>query len=191
MSVKKLIKSINIYKGRILNLKVDVVEMTNGNVTTREIVDHKEAAAIIAINEDNEIILVEQDRYGVGKIIELPAGLIEDGESPSDIAYRELKEETGYNAGKLLKLNSFYPSAGFTNELIHLFIATDLKKGEQHLDLNEDIAIVKLPLENLHKFILDNTVKIDSKILAAIAYLDIYKEGIINGQACFKSMDRK
>lgn len=170
MAIKNILNTKSIYNGRILTLKVSTVVMDNGNVTTREMVEHKCSAAIIATTDEDEIILVEQERYGLGLMLELPAGIIECDETPMEIAIRELKEETGYKAQNMYELPGYYTSVGFTNEKVHLFRATGLISGEQELDINEDIKVVKMPIKKLKDIIYCN-VKLDSKVLAAVAYL--------------------
>lgn len=170
MSIKRILSTKDVYNGKIINLKVATVEMTNGNITTRELVEHRCSAAIIATTDDNEIVLVEQERFGIGKILELPAGLLEPNEVPLDVAIRELKEETGYKAQIMYELPGYYTSVGYSNEKVNLFRATGLIKGKQNLDINEDIRVIVIPIKSLKDFIYHN-VKLDSKVLVALAYL--------------------
>ena len=170
MAIKETNKIDTIYNGKVLTLKVANVSLTNGNNTIREFVERKESSAIIATTEFNEIILVEQERYGVGKILELPAGLIDKNELPIKAAIREFKEETGYSTGCIYKLTEYYTSSGFTNEKVHLFRATDLSEGMQELDINEDIKVIKVPISSLKDYILKNN-SLDAKLIVALAYL--------------------
>ncbi len=138
--------SRRIYKGKILTLFKDSVEMENGRNTTREIVIHKDAVCILPVKDDN-LILIKQFRYPLGNnIIEIPAGIIEKNEDPYSAARRELKEETGYVSSNMEKIISFYSSPGFTNEKLHLFIARDIIPGEQELDTDEDIELIEISL---------------------------------------------
>jgi ADP-ribose pyrophosphatase len=132
MNEEKSIKSEQIYNGKVVQLRVDTVSLPDGRTKIREIVVHPGAAAIIALmnkGEEKEVLLVEQYRKAVeSKTLEIPAGTLEEGESPEDCASRELIEETGFQASKLDKLMEFYPSPGFSSEIIHIFVASGLKK---------------------------------------------------------------
>src|SRR5437588_123924 len=114
-----------IYAGRILTLRLKYLPQPDGSRHLREIVEHAPGAAAVALDEQGQVLLVRQSRPAVGaRVLELPAGLIDAGEQPIDCARRELEEETGYAATHLEKLVSFYTSPGFTDELIHIFVAT-------------------------------------------------------------------
>ena len=128
MNEEKTIKSEQIYKGKVVQLRVDTVSLPDGRTKIREIIVHPGAAAIVALMNE-EVLLVEQYRKAVeSKTLEIPAGTLEEGESPEDCASRELIEETGFQASKLDKLTEFYPSPGFSSEIIHIFVASGLKK---------------------------------------------------------------
>jgi ADP-ribose pyrophosphatase len=134
MNEEKTIESEQIYNGKVVQLRVDTVSLPDGRTKIREIVVHPGAAAIVALmndgeGEEKEVLLVEQYRKAVeSKTLEIPAGTLEEGESPEDCASRELIEETGFQAAKLNKLVEFYPSPGFSSEIIHIFVASGLKK---------------------------------------------------------------
>ena len=119
---EKTIKSETLYKGRIVDLRIETVELPDKKYAKREIVDHGKGACIIPIRDDGKIILVKQFRKAINQFIyELPAGLVDPGEDPSQTAYRELQEEIGYKANDLKFLFSGYPSPGFTNEETSFF----------------------------------------------------------------------
>lgn len=174
MAIKRLVQTIKAYKGRTLDLNLDVIEMTNGKFTMREYIQHKDVVAIIAVTKNNNILLVKQDRYPIGPIIELPAGLVEDSEVHIVTALRELEEETGYKASTVKKLCTYYTSVGYTDEKVHLYLATDLVKTKQRLDTNEDITVIEIDLTSLHKYIESKDVKLDSKILVALNYINLH-----------------
>ncbi len=124
---EKTLRSEEVYRGRIIQLRVDTVSVPGGT-KRREIVVHPGAAAIVAFSGEH-VLMVEQYRKAVGvKTLELPAGTIEPGESPEACAARELVEETGYRAKKLYKLIEFFPSPGISSEIIHIFMADELEK---------------------------------------------------------------
>lgn len=167
------IKTDRIYDGKILSLKVDTVELPNKKYSKREIVEHSAAVSIVAITEDDEVLIIKQYRKAIEKeIYEVPAGLIEIGELPKDAAMRELTEETGYTASDIQYLSEFYTSPGFCTEKIHVFLATGLKLGEQNLDLDEFIDVEKIKFEDVLKM-LDRCEINDAKTIASILY---YKE---------------
>jgi ADP-ribose pyrophosphatase len=145
---EKPLSSNTIYRGRILNLRVDTVELPDGRTGKREVVEHSGAVIIVPVNQDGQILLVRQYRYSVGRItLELPAGNIEPGESLESSARRELKEETGYEAKELTKLFSFFSTPGFSNEELHVFFASDLALSEQNLDDDEFVEVLAVPWE--------------------------------------------
>jgi ADP-ribose pyrophosphatase len=133
--------SETIYKGRILNLRVDKVKLPGDKIRTREVVEHKQAVVILAENDRGEILLINQFRYPAGEVlIELPAGIVEPGEDCATAAERELREETGWKPGKLTKIGEFYTSPGFSDELLVMYYAAVLTFDE--LPFDEDEAIV-------------------------------------------------
>ena len=145
-----------IYKGRILNLRIDSVKLPSGRIKPREIVEHKKAVVILAENERGEILLINQFRYPAGEVlIELPAGIVEHGEDCAAAAERELREETGWKPGKMSKIGEFYTSPGFSDELLIMYYAADLTLDELPLDEDEFIvpsffskeAVLKLAAE--------------------------------------------
>ena len=135
-------KKKKIYEGKIIGLNLYDLTIEKRKVR-REIIEHPGAAAIIAFDEKGRIILVKQHRFGHGYILEIPAGTLEKGEKPIDTAYREIVEETGYEAKKMTKLISFFPSVGYNTEEIHVFVASGLKKKfELDLDNDEFISVI-------------------------------------------------
>lgn len=165
---EKTMKSDKLYEGKLLNLRIDTVELPDKKYSKREIIEHPGSVAILAITEDNKIILVKQYRKAVEKaILELPAGKIEINEEPGETAKRELKEETGYIANKIEYVLEFYTSPGFTNEKISIFLATDLIKGETDLDDGEFIENIEIPIDDLIKMTNKGEI-LDSKTIIGI-----------------------
>ena len=147
---EKTIDSKQIFEGKIISLKVDDVLLPNGKTAKREIVNHPGAVAVIPITKEGKIVLVEQYRKALERsIIEIPAGKIEAGEELSVCARRELEEETGYGAGELTYIQSFATSPGFAEEVIHLYVATDLYKIEHKRALDEDefVSLLEVTIE--------------------------------------------
>lgn len=134
------------FQGRVVSLRVDTVRTPSGRFTTREVVEHPGAAAVVAVNGD-DVWLVRQFRYAVGQVLlELPAGLREQGEDLAGCARRELAEELGLEAERLVPLVTYHPSAGFSNELVAVHLATGLHALPGHQPDPEIIGRVRLPL---------------------------------------------
>jgi ADP-ribose pyrophosphatase len=138
-----------IYEGRVINLRVDEIDKPSGGRRLIEIVEHNGGAVIIALPSPNEIVLVRQYRYAAGSDLwELPAGMIDPGETPGVAAARELHEETGYTAGRIRYLWAAYSTPGFCQELLHFYVAEDLTPGEQKQDEVEQIEVRTWRLED-------------------------------------------
>lgn len=166
--IEKTMKSEKIYEGKMLNLRIDTVELPDKKYSKREIVEHPGAVCIVPINTNNEIYLVKQYRKAIDKVIyEIPAGKIEIGEEPKDCAIRELKEETGLRADNYEYIAEFYTSPGFCNEKMYLFIATNLEEGEATPDTDEYIDVEKYPIEKLVHMIEIGEIS-DSKTIIGI-----------------------
>ena len=156
-----------IYDGKILGLSVHEIKIS-GRKVKREIVEHRGAAAMLAIDKKNNVILVKQHRYPHGDVLEIPAGTLEKGEKPIKCAFRELQEETGHKAKKMTPLISYYPSVGYNLEEIHCYVASGLSEpGDLELDEDEIISVVKIPIKKLIKMILAGKI-IDSKTICAV-----------------------
>jgi len=163
------VKSEKIFEGKIVNLRVDTVELQNQKYAKREIVDHKAAACILAVNND-KMLLVRQYRKAIEELIyELPAGILNIAEEPQEGALRELKEETGYKAGKIKLIYEFYTSPGFTNEKVYLFEASDLIFEGTNLDEDECIETIEVNAEEAKKMIETGRIS-DSKTLIGLLH---------------------
>lgn len=140
MSVEKPVWTEKIYSGRIIAVRRDRVILPNGRSSTREVVEHRPAAVIVAENDTGELLLIRQYRYPIDAVIyELPAGLVEEGEDPEQAAWRELQEETGWRPGELQRLADAYSSPGFTTELFRMFYAHKLERHSLQADDDEFI----------------------------------------------------
>jgi ADP-ribose pyrophosphatase len=172
---ERTINSNKIFTGKVISLQVDEVELPNGKTSKREIIKHPGAVAILPVTKDGKIILVEQYRKALERVIvEIPAGKLEAGEKPEDCAYRELEEETGYSCDNLEWLISFYTSPGFADEIVHLYLATGLNKNVNPALLDEDefVNIIELSLEEAKQFISEQKIY-DAKTAYAIQYLEL------------------
>ena len=160
-------KKKKIYNGKILGLFVYDLTI-RGRKVKREIIEHRGAAAMLAIDKDNNVILVKQYRYPRGDVLEIPAGTLEKRENPIKCALRELEEETGYTAKKMTSLITYYPSVGYNTEKIHCYVASGISNtGDMKLDADEIISVVKVPIKKLIKMILSGKI-IDSKTICAV-----------------------
>ncbi len=160
-----------IYAGRIVTLRLRYLPRPNGSLALREIVQHAPGAACVALDADGDVVLVRQPRPAVSaSVLELPAGLVDEGESPEDTARRELEEETGYTASRLEPLVSFYTSPGFTDELIHIFLATGLTPTASRPDEDEEIEVVRVPLSEALDLVLKREISDAKTVTGLLAY---------------------
>jgi len=167
---EKTLYSKNIFKGRIIDVKVDTVSLPDGRKSTREIVKHASAVAIVAVDDDNNIFLVRQYRKPVEKVLlEIPAGIMETGEEPLYTAQRELAEETGWHAEHWDKILSYYSAPGFCDEELHLYLARGLTPGKCHFDSDEFLENVQIPLTEAYKMIFTGEI-VDGKSIIGIQY---------------------
>lgn len=166
--VEKFIKSEVVFEGNLLTVRRDTVELPNGKHATRELIQHPGAVAVVPIRNDGKILLVRQFRYPVDQLtLEIPAGKLDLGEEPEACAKRELEEETGYKAKKLRLLSSILTTPGFTNEVIHLYLAEDLVLAEQCPDEDEFIDVEVFTKEEIRKMIENGTI-CDAKSLLGL-----------------------
>ena len=157
-----------IYEGKVIAVKNDRVLLSNSKEAFREVVLHNGGVCILAIDENEEIYMVNQFRYPYNKeILELPAGKIDKGESPENTGKRELFEEVGLKADTFISLGQMYPSPGYTNEIIYIYLAKDLYKTNQRLDEDEFLSVVKMPFKKAYENVLNGEIK-DAKTITAI-----------------------
>lgn len=160
--------SHSIYKGKILHLHVDDVSLEDGSCSKREIVSHPGAVGILAFTKTEEILLVKQFRYALQEVIlEIPAGRMDKHETHLECAKRELLEETGYVSDSITYLGQVYPSPGYTNEVIHLYVAKNCTYQKQQLEAGEFLDVELHTLQDLIRMILDNKIW-DAKTLVAL-----------------------
>ncbi len=169
---EKTIKENKVYEGRIFDVFSDEVSLPDGKISKRDWVKHNGGAGILAIDENNDVYLVNQYRYAVKKeMLEIPAGKIDKGENPYNTALRELEEELGFKAEKVEPLGLMLPTVGYVSEHIYLYLATSFVKTTQHLDEGEFVNIVKMPLATLIEKIKNGEVEDGKTVFAVAKYL--------------------
>ena len=160
-----------IYTGKTIQLIVDTVEVPNKGYQKREIIKHNGAVAILALTNENKIVLVKQYRKAIEKeILELPAGKIEIGESPQECAYRELKEETGYSADNMKLIHKHYPTPGLSNQQVFIYLAQGITPGENNLEADEFLEAHEVDLDEALKMVYNNDI-CDSKTIIVLLLL--------------------
>ncbi len=169
---EKTIDEKHIYKGNIIDIYSQTVELPDGRTSTRDIVRHPGASVIIPISDNKELYLVEQYRKPIDKItLEIPAGKLDKGEDPMSCAVRELKEETGLEAKNIKHIMSIHSTPGFSDEVLHMYVATGLREGQSAADEDEFISTIKLPIEKLIRMIISGEIT-DSKTIIGILLAD-------------------
>lgn len=158
---EKQLEKNYIYKGRILNLRNDTALLPNGKTANREIVEHNGGVCVAALTDENELIFVKQFRYPyMEEILELPAGKRDSkDEDPLACGIRELREETGATAEKIIPLGELYPTPGYCEEIIWLYLATGLSYGKQDTDEDEFLSVYKIPLKKAVKMVMSGEIK--------------------------------
>lgn len=158
----------NIYTGKVITLNVDTVQLPNGVTVDLETIRHPGAAAVVPVKDDGTVVLIRQFRHAAGGFIyEIPAGKLASGEDPLHCASRELEEEVGYRASTFELLSSIFTAPGFADEVIHVYKATGLTKGRQHLDRDEVLDVVEMPLSEAITKIEDGTIR-DGKTIVGL-----------------------
>jgi ADP-ribose pyrophosphatase len=167
----KLIKHDVVHRGKVFDLIVDQIEYPSGNRGIREVAHHPGGAVAVPVFSDGKVLLVRQFRYPFGLYtLEVPAGKLNPGEDPEPAAVRELEEETGYLAGKMEKLTAIYTTPGFCDEVLHIYLATDLTlspAGHRREEGEQTMTLEIMPLEEAIAMI-ERMEIVDSKTIAGI-----------------------
>jgi len=176
MAEEKTLSSRLIYEGRAVRLRVDTVRLPSGRETTREIVEHDDCVAVIAVDDKDNVLLVNQFRKPVEKeLLEIPAGGIEPGEDPVACVRRELREETGFLSQKVEPLGGFYSSPGYCTEYLYLYLATDLVPSPLQAEDSESIRLVRVPLAQIPSLIISGSICDAKSIAGLLAFLEYRK----------------
>ncbi len=174
--------SKELYNGKVIRVTLDTARLENGTTALREVVHHHGGACILAVTDTEEIYMVRQYRYAFGEELwELPAGKLEFGEDPFEAAKRELTEECGVTAEEYRPLGVLYPTVGYDDEKIYMWVGTKLHQLEQHLDEDEFLDVHKVPFAKAYGMVMDNTIR-DSKTIAGILKYAALR-GSLNGAA--------
>ncbi|MCX5879122.1 MAG: NUDIX hydrolase [Deltaproteobacteria bacterium] len=171
--MEKKIRTIASLSTRSFSAYLDEVLLQNNQMGQRIRIDHPEAAAIIPFLSDNEILMVRQFRYALGReTLEIPAGKMDPGESPEQCVRRELLEETGYEAGKIEWVYTYAPALGYSNELIHIYSGHPLRKANTVIDEREISSVEKIPIEKLKSMVKERLI-LDGKTLLGLSLMRI------------------
>jgi ADP-ribose pyrophosphatase len=166
-----------IFEGKVVRLYVDRVRLPSGMEAEREVVLHRGAVGMVALDGDGYVFLVRQYRHAPGEeLLEIPAGKLDEGEDPLQCARRELKEEVGCSASQWMKMAAFYTSPGFSDEVLHLYLARDLRSGEADPEEDEFLEIVRVSLSEALSMIAKGEIR-DAKTIAGLALASLFLEG--------------
>jgi ADP-ribose pyrophosphatase len=168
--VEQVTATRRIHEGRVVNLREDEVALPSGRAAKREVVEHAPVVAIVPLDGEGNVLLVRQYRLPAGEaLLEVPAGGVDDGESVEEAAQRELREETGFRAGRLERLTGFFVSPGYCTEFIHMFIATDLVDDPTDGDEDEEISIERVSLREALRLVGSGEIK-DGKSIVGLLF---------------------
>lgn len=165
---EKVIATEQIYSGRVVNLAVHAVRLPDGTTSKREQIRHPGAVAVIALDDEQQVLLVRQYRLPAERIlVELPAGTLEPGEDPREAAIRELREETGFRPGELEHLGGLFVAPGYTTEYIHLYLTREVTHDPLDGDVDEFISMERRPLREALDMIESGEI-VDSKTIIGL-----------------------
>ena len=165
---EKRVSGETVFDGKIMHVRRDIVELSDGSEAFREVVDHSGGVCVLALDDENRVLTVRQFRYPFERVLqEIPAGKLERGEDPDAAAARELREETGAVAGHMERLGEIYPTPAYCGEIIRMYLARDLVFGENDLDEGEFLDVERVPFDELVEKVLEGEVR-DAKTVAAV-----------------------
>jgi len=176
---EKTTESKRVYEGRIVNLRVDTVELPDGRHAVREVVEHRGAVAVVPLLDASRVVMVRQYRQPVGQVLlEIPAGTLDKGEDAEECARRELAEEVGYSAGRLTRMFSTYLSPGYSDEMLHTFLAEDLTPAHAETDEDELVEVLTADLDDAVKMIRTGEIR-DAKTVCGL----LMAQRLLSGRA--------
>ncbi len=162
------ISSEQVFEGELLHVFKDAVSLPNGKTSTREFIKHPGAVAVVPFTEEGQILMVRQFRYPLGmEMLEVPAGKLDPGEKPEECALREVAEETGFSPRNLRKIGPIHTTPGFSDEVIHLYLAQDLVPSDKRPDEDEFLKVERYAPSELRKMIAEGTIS-DAKTIIAL-----------------------
>lgn len=165
---EKTVDSRTLFEGKIVTVKLDQAQLVNGAVVNREVVEHPGGVCILPLFDDGTVSIVRQFRYPFQQVVtELPAGKLEKGEAHRPAALRELEEEVGVTCGKLTYLGCLYLSPGFSSEVLHMYLAQELKQGQCHPDEDEFLETDRIPFSALLEQVMSGEI-VDAKTVALV-----------------------
>ena len=172
---EKTLKENEIFDGKIIRVHLDDVELSDGTKTFREVVEHSGGVCVAALTEDDELLMVRQYRYPFHReLLEVPAGKLEKGEDPLEAGKRELEEECGVVADKVISLGEIYPTVAYCSEIIRMYAAKGLHSTSQRLDEGEFLGVEKIKFADALDMVMKGELR-DAKTVAAILKLSILK----------------
>ncbi len=172
---EKTLNVKTIFEGRIINVHVDDVELSDGKKSIREVVEHSGGVCVAPLTDEGELLMVRQFRYPFSReLLEVPAGKLEKGEDPLAAGIRELEEECGVVADKIISLGEIYPTVAYCSEIIRMFVATNLRKTRQHLDEGELLGVERIKFEDALSMVMSGEIR-DAKTVAAILKIELLK----------------
>ena len=174
---EKTLSETRAYSGKIIKVRVDEVQLQDGRMTVREVCEHPGGVAVLPLTSGGDVVLVKQYRYPYRvELLEVPAGKLEPGEDPLECGVRELKEETGLTAGRIQPLGVMYPSPGYLNEKLYLYLARDLSAGDASPDEGEYLRVECMPFEELIGLIMDDQIHDGKTVVSALKTAKILEQ---------------
>ena len=168
MQSEQMVSSERVFDGRIVRVRTDAVLLPNGRNATREVVEHRPSVVVVPIDADGNAILVRQYRYPAEQVLlEAPAGVVEESETPDDCAMRELQEEIGFSSRDLRALGGFWTSPGYCTEFMYAYLAKDLVPSRLEADADESIEVQRVSISRVSRLIRLGEIQ-DAKTIAAL-----------------------
>ncbi len=173
MTEEKTLSSRTIFEGRTVKLRIDTVRTADGRESTREVVEHSDCIAVIAVDENDNVLLERQYRKAIEKeLLEIPAGGIDPGEDAEEAVRREMQEETGYLTQKVERLGGFYSTPGYCTEYLHLYLATELTPSQLYAEDTAGISLIRVPVSEIPELLTSGKIEDGKSIAGLHMYLE-------------------